>query len=365
MDYPQLREIIKKWEKFPGCIQIPRIPIINKGYPGTFNLSFTEGPFMDEFGQYQDFDHDFIFSTIQSVVRPDDIFKTLPKNPERYLGVFEMADIYGSICLKEKTDILEIQRKQINSTVSLLKKVGIPLDKIYPKYCTGGKIKEITKDKYRFDFLVPEDTITKNTLLEAGVPEKNLIPDKTQDTFLSLFLHRPSPWGYRTEIEIDVGNKEEKLLDVATIEYLLWFPVFRGDTESKNIIGLKDINHTLALSVVGVERLYMASKGIEDIREVDYLKTYYELFKKEEDKIQGELVRTLHFICSDVKHFGLDIRKHRGWMVNKMVRQVTFGPNKIKKLLEVNVERQLWHKYLNEGIEPTLSFFADYRDRIK
>jgi hypothetical protein len=137
-NYQHLRETIKNWNKFPSCIPTPRSPIINKGYPGTFNLSFGEGPMMNEYGGYQSFDHDFCYSTIQVVIRPNDIFECLIGSPNRYLGVFEMADIHGQINLKEKINLAKVEREQTLSLVSLLNSLGIESSRIYPKYCAGG-----------------------------------------------------------------------------------------------------------------------------------------------------------------------------------------------------------------------------------
>ena len=43
-----------------------------------------------------------------------------------------------------------------------LEAVGIPKESVYPSYAKGGCIKEITQGKYPFDFLIPEDSLSKN-----------------------------------------------------------------------------------------------------------------------------------------------------------------------------------------------------------
>ena len=111
---------------------------------------------------------------------------------------------------------------------------------IHPSYNTGGQVKNITKEKYTFDYQVPEDSVSRKAFLKMNIPEENLIKDSTRDTLLCLHVHRPTPWGYRNEINVNIGTKEKpKLLDVATIEYTLWKPEFKGDSMlSKNIVGL-------------------------------------------------------------------------------------------------------------------------------
>jgi len=66
MDYRQFRNYISRLEKYTGCRQLDRAPIINNCYPGAFNLSFGEYFIKNEFGKYQFFDHDFIYSSICS-----------------------------------------------------------------------------------------------------------------------------------------------------------------------------------------------------------------------------------------------------------------------------------------------------------
>ena len=66
------RERIQNWPKHSEIVKVERAPIITPGFPGTFNLSFTEDPWLKEYGKFVDFDHDYHFSTIQSCIRPND-----------------------------------------------------------------------------------------------------------------------------------------------------------------------------------------------------------------------------------------------------------------------------------------------------
>jgi len=249
----------------------------------------------------------------------------------------------------------------------LLNQLGVDNNKIYPKYCAGGCLKNITKGKYRFDFIIPEDTITKLALLEAGIPEKNLRPDQTRNTLLALFLNRPIAWGYRTEIEIVVNHPTKQLLDVGTLEYFCWDPIFNGEYSSKNIMGLNNISYTLALSVVGIERLAMISQNTKDIRNIDYLKNYYNILRQKYPKglIGGEMLRTLHFIIADIKKFKLTIGKHRGYMMNLMARQIFFELSLVKELLKINAASQPWHAHLKAGVALTVEFIKNYRNLNK
>ena len=72
----------------------------------------------------------------------------------------------------------------------------------------------------------------------SALKKENLIPDETRDTFLSLHLNKTTPWGYRNEINYDIGTKEKpKLLDIATTEYFIWLPTYSSEEKiSKNCL---------------------------------------------------------------------------------------------------------------------------------
>lgn len=224
MEYQDFREKIKNLNKYKGCITAERCPLVNLGFPGSFNMSFGEHSMLKEYGKYQFFDHDYVFSAIQQVIRHNDLFDGVKNNPQKYLGIFEMSDIYGLIMLKEKINLENLQNNQVKKTIGLLIDLGIKKENIYPKYCGGGKVQKLTNGKYKFDKLIPEDLTTLNALLNEGIPKENILKDFTRDTFLALHLASGNiAWGYRTEIEV---KTKIGFLDVATIEIFMWDPVF-------------------------------------------------------------------------------------------------------------------------------------------
>lgn len=384
MSYGKLREFLANSEKYPKCKKYERAPLIHKGFPGTFNLSFTEYDMFREFGGYLNFPKDQIFSTIQSCIRPQDILENIKNGKDlwKYLGVFEMSDIAGQITLSKKEDIKKIHSYQLKRLIETLVQLGLKKENIYPSYQKGGKVSIITKGKFTFDFNVPEDTLTKNAFIEAGIPKENLIPDETRDTFLSLHINMPTPWGYRNEINYNIGTKENpKLLDIATLEYFIWLPTYSlMEKTSKNINGLEDLKHTISIGAFGIERLCVAVNGLKSIFEVDYIQKFYDLFKKlypdlsEEQRIKsGEVIRALHRIFSDVRDFNLKI----GTMQNKKIKyflQVLvanlkeFNDKKLKQLLQLHSKVQPWHKNLSKGIKPTIERIDKYyfsQDRLR
>ncbi len=410
--YEKLREFLANSDKYPKCKKYKRAPLIHEGFPGTFNLSFTEYDMFREFGGYSKFHKDQIFSTIQSCVRPQDILENLKYGKEiwKYLGVFEMSDIAGQITLSKKEDIKKIHTWQLNKLIELLVELGLKKDRIFPSYCKGGDVTKITKGKYTFDFKIPEDILTKEAFLKAGIPKENLIPDKTRDTFLSLHINMPTPWGYRNEINYNIGTKEKpKLLDIATLEYFLWLPTYSSKEKvSKNINGLKEFEHTISIGGIGVERLCVAVNGLKSIQEVDYINKFYDFFRKlypeltEEQRIKaGEVIRALHRIYADVAEVKLKIGKQQNKKIkyflqvlnqnlyepleitnlgrnrNEKIRTFlqivgdnlgNFSEEKLKKLLDLNSKVQPWHKNLSKGIKPTIARIKMYyqsQDRLR
>ncbi len=386
--YKELRERVQGLKKYKGCIKIDRSPLINECYPGQFNLSFTEYPWIREFGKYFGFDHDYVFSTIQSCIRWADIYdektkqsKLISDERQKYLGVFEMADLNGMIALAKKTDSLQLQRMQAGILFSLLDSLGIERKKIFPSYCIGGKVNDITMGKYALDFIVPSDEIGIQVFIEQGVPEENIISNNRRDTFLAIKLQTedpkgkgsksiPTPWGYRNEIHVNIGTREKpRFIDIGTLERDLWAPIY---DKNNKIIELKDLGDAFSIGAVGLERLCMVANGLESVQEVDCIKPLYDESKKIENKeLVLESLRALHRVYSDVVLHDMNPRelgKQRTARLRKLKRWVLdsgLDYAKIKELLEINTNIQPWHQKLAEGKELTIDEIKRYEENIK
>jgi hypothetical protein len=370
MLYQQLRERLENQEKYPGCVKRDRAPLIHPGFPGNFNLSFAELHWLNEYGRYVDFDHDFIFSTIMSCIRPNDFSLLQTRHSWKYLGVFEMADLGGIITSSERPDYKKLQRRRVTELIDFLKSCGLNPDNIYPVYCAGGTVEELTAGKYTFDFSIPEDRISKEAFLENGIPEENLIPDKSRDSFLALHVYgRTSPWGYRNEVNINLGDKENPdLLDIATLEYGMWRPIFKNTDESRaaNVCYLKDSLCGFSISVVGLERLCMAINGFHCIRDVDYIAPVYDAYAfidGVQDELAVESLRALHRIYSDVQSCGCIIGRHQKRKIREFLQNIpsSLSQGRIKELLTIHSATQPWHTNTEQGIEPTIERITEYR----
>jgi hypothetical protein len=380
MTYRELREYMQKLEKFPGCERRARAPLVHKGFPGTFNLSFTEYDYEKEFGDLSNFYKDLIFSAIQSCVRPQDIDEAIRQGRDlwKYLGVFEMADIGGQIVLSNQKRINECYAHQLRIMIKTLEDLGLDKTKIYPSYNVGGSMNEITKGKYTFDFQIPEDTLSKEQLLKFGIPAENLITDKTRDTFLSLHINKKTPWGYRNEIHYNIGTKEKPiLLDIGTLEHFYWFPTYSGEESARNINGLENIPHTISIGALGLERLCMAVNGLNRVQDVDYLKIFYDRFKatmpnltEEQIYKAGESIRAMHRIQSDIESNGLgwsDSRKKKRRKIFQVISENAgeINSKQLESLLNIHAESQSWHPELKQGIAPTVDLILNYLEARK
>jgi len=383
MIYQDIREKILNWQKYPGCRPVLRAPLLTPGFPGTFNMSYTEHHWLKEFGSYVNWDHDCIISTVQSCIRLNDLRHLLGDDGYRYLGVFEMADLNGEIALQKTPDYAEMMAWQMSELVTFLGELDIPRERIHASYCAGGEIKYLTRGAYEFPFQVPADVATKNALLQAGVPEGNIIPDRSRDTLLALHIHRPTPWGYRTEIYINIGTLgSPSLLDAATSEYLLFNPVFDDGIAREHICGLEKSSHGYFGISFGLERLCMAVNGLSNIHEVDYLKEFYDVFRSivgrpelgKQDYFIGESLRALHRVLTDRDFHpeaavtngrcgkkSMSVRRRKKVASLKKNIPQELHSEGLLSLLKTHSAAQPWHNHLEEMAEVTVREIEEYR----
>jgi hypothetical protein len=381
--YAALRRRLEAWPKHPSCRPERRAPLVTPAFPGAFNLSSTEHHWLREYGGFLGWDHDYVFTTIQSCIRLGDFARIGTEDGARYLGVFEMADLCGEIALAHPPDYPALQAWQIGELVRLLGSLGIPPDRIHASYAAGGRVADLTGGRYRFADAIPPDHLSRDAFLAAGVPEANLAPDATRATLLALHLHRPTPWGYRNEIHVDVGTfRHPRLVDVATAEYFLWRPRFRGaEFRREDIVGLDPLDAGATGIGCGLERLAMVANGLARIHKVDYLIPFYESLAavlgrtlKLRDYPVGESLRALHRIEADLRlHPAVYARDGKDGLPRlsasrrkKLARLKRCIPRRIRppdleRLLLIHTRSQPWHEGLEAAIEPAVRSLVDYR----
>lgn len=372
--YQELREKLISIEKVSGCVRIERPSLINDGFPGHFNYSFTEYPWLKEYGRYMDFDHDYVFSCSPVCIRYDDIFDEKNKKSKlegsdswKYLGVFEMSDLAGIVSYKGSRNIYDLQFKQASNLIKLLSDLGIQKDKIFCGYQPACAVQEVIKDKYRFNTWIDEDQIGKQVFLDLGIPKDNVQPDYSGTSLLSLNLFRrtigggqirvPSPWGYRNEININLGSKNHpRWLDIATLERFAYRPIVEQD----EVIGLDPIDDTVSIGAVGLQRLCMIANDLENVHEIDYLRPFYEELTAENKIRVGECIRALHFIYTDIEKYNIDLSYYQRTRdririgLLQPIFKSSLSTNQIAKLLELNANMQPWHPELKTGVKRTI-----------
>ena len=314
MKYLELRNKIENFSKFQGTQKIPHSLIVNKGFPGNFNISFGEGPFLEKFGNYLDNSEAYNFSTIQQVIRVNDFNDAMD---DTHLLLFDMADVSSFIGGK---DIADEQRKDIaDFTIRkifefLINELGLEPKRFVISYLSGGKAEEITAGKYKFDKNIEADPFI-GIAKEFGINEEQFIPDKTRTTLLALNFTPPVAWGYRNEILYKTDNLSEPL-DIASIENLLWRPIYENDT----VVDLVRWENFWSFSVVGLERLLMLVNNSDKAYEADHIMPLITKFSEitgssdvQLCRVTMELLRVFHRIVADMKTFSVvsDSRKEK------------------------------------------------------
>lgn len=377
MNFNELKEKLSNLPKYPGTTQVNSAPMINEGYPSNFNLSFAYYEWTQKEGQkgsakqYISFAGDMFYSKCQPCIRTQD-WKTIVENGKdkyRYLSYFHMMDVSGLIARTDPEYQIEIGNFAINSLITLFKELDLDLNKVHIAYCGGGKVSDLSNGKYTFDKNVPRDPFY-DEWIRVGIPEKNMVCDKTRDTFLSLRNYsRPSPWGYRNEI---FYKHKGKLLDIATIEHLCFEPVF---DEQMNIIDIIDYRHSFSISAVGMERLLVVLNHLDDIRQVDILEPLFDYIRNSIDGVTDrdadiliQTIRPIQAIISDGGQWK-NLNSRRKELMRAFYMEfanicskynINVGNNIIVDLLKMNADLLSNNKY-NDDIPKILE---EIRERI-
>lgn len=306
MKYSELRNTIENYTKYPKTQRIPHSPIVHEGFPGNFNISFGEEPFLNKFGNYLENQEKFVFSTIQPVIRINDFKEDLDSS---HLLLFDMADVSGFIGDVNTTDIgrNELAEFTVRNTFNFLINVlGLEPKGFLISYLAGGNVNELTNGKYKFNKYIEADPFIK-TAKEFGITDKQFIPDQSRTTLLALNFTPPVSWGYRNEILYQADFLSEPL-DIASIENLLWRPIFKNGI----ISDLVRWENFWSFQVVGIERLLMLINETEKAYTADHIMPLIDKFSQITGstdipacRLTMELLRVFHRIVADVRRFAV------------------------------------------------------------
>lgn len=370
MEYSKLRKIFQEHftNSFPVIKTYKNFSVINDGFPGTFNLSFSETEFLEEFQDFLDIKHELNYLKIQPCIRHNDFLQILKKHSKKsymYLGLFDMA----GVCFASKNPQLLNQQteKLIESVYNfLVEKLKLSNKNIFIKCFSGGKVAEVTRGKYLIDKNIDKDSLSIKKWTGLGIHKDNILSDNTRDSLLTLYLHRPTPWGYRTEILYKLPNGE--FLDIGTIEYFPWKPLMKDG----EIIDFTEWENSCCLVVFGLERLNYLVNNLKHIREVDSINPIFNrILKDSQNKdensafILSECVRTSQRILTDsdgYENLSRNRRRKLGDYTNEMFRilsKLEISEDKIKEYLKIHANLSPWYPELGQKLELV------YNDLIK
>lgn len=372
MNSDELKKIILNLKRQPNQKVIKPAPVIHEGFPSCFNLSFAEYEMYHSFGgQYLDYDRGLLFSKTQPCIRHQDWKSILnqDKDSYRYLSVFDMVDVGGMLIFIDSSKQNEINKIVINSFLDFIDIVGLDKSKLVISYFESCSINEATAEKYKIDKIIPTDPML-NYWIEKGLNKKQLIPDKTRDTFLSLNIFgKPTPWGYRNEIHYKYNGE---LLDIGTVEFLPFSPVFKNG----EIFNVTKNKHAVAVSAIGFERVLMVLNDLDFIWEIDTILPLVEALK-EKSFLQNDSVvfvqalRAIHQIVSDGGLYKSLNKRRKEYArklfyssVYKLSNDYNIDIDFIERLLEMNAGLQK-SMVLEKGIKNTISEIIDRNNSFR
>ncbi len=376
MDINELRNLISDFPKYTGTKKVPPASICNDGFPGTFNLSYSEAEMINLFGQYLDYDKNYIYSKIQPVIRLQDWIhiENSDEHSYRYLSVFDLADIGGSVILKNNNDWENVIRFSIDSLATFLfKKLQLDKSKIRISYFAGGNVSQVTNGKYDLNFDLPPDNAVEFWKTH-GIKSDQLTADKTRGTLLALNVFGlPTPWGFRHEINY---LHEGKLLDIATFEYLFYRPIFAND----KIVDLRRWEHLFVISAVGLERILMIKNNFTRVTDCTHIKPLIDIILElakhknyQLSEILCQALRAIHRIISDCNGYD-NLSQRRKEKLRSFYKAAIMCQNKLgieidqkhlTIMLQKNAELQPFYPELEKSMNKTTKEIIDAEVRFE
>ena len=372
MNYKEIRNIINNFSVNPKNKQMIHDSVISPLFPGTFNYCLNEVFLYEKYHSYLDIPDPVFFTKIQPAIRDSDFVEFYLKkgNGDRtHLVSFDIATISGGK-IDKRENYHEFLRDSVNSTYKLLTEyLKLEPENIFVTYFGGCSVKDVGRSKFYFDFFIPEDSVSKKFFIEAGIPEKNISPIDNRDNFLMInFTIGVGPWGYRNEIFYKMPNGF--LLDVATIEHLLWRPII--DHEKNQVIGLVDWENCFVIDGFGVERTLMAVNKLDYIQQCGNI---FPLFSKIQEISKGdynhtriitECIRVVHRVFTDADTGWKSLSQSRRERIKRFMNLILdLSEENLRELFTINAELYKdFYPELEKGIDLALKEVVDYKNRL-
>ncbi len=368
----ELVKIIKDHHKDTGVPYTPQTSVVSPLFPGQFNYCLDEIHWYERYGDFVHMDEEH-FQKMQPAIRMADFYKQYEEDYPLtdHLGVFSISTINGAhVVNKDEGD--DYYRKALNGTLRLLSELGLDKKRLKVTYFSGNDAKSVEmsrkekgqEGKVLVDYFIPQDNLSKETLLENGINESQIEGNSSRDNFLTTNWYLClAPWGYRNEFLYRMENG--RFLDIATIERLIMYPEIerRKDSngnESNYVIGINEWDKGLVIDAGGIERLSLACEDKKGIYNIDDFKDFRELNIPD---IQIEASRILHRVFSDSSWDFLS-RQRKNHLKTLMSCLENLPLESIKSILKTNGE--IYSQIFPElacGIDPTLENISQYRKR--
>lgn len=372
LTYNEIRKIIKNFPVDQRTERLPHSSVVSPLFPGTFNYCLNEDFLYEKYHSYLDIPDRVFFAKVQPAIRDSDFVEFyLEKGNEdkTHLVNFDIATISGGK-IDKRENYHDFLRDSVNSTYKLLTEyLKLEPENIFITYFGGCSVKDTGRSKFDFDFYIPEDSMSKQFFVEAGIPEKNISPIYNRDNFLMInFTIGVGPWGYRNEIFYKMPDGS--LLDIATIEHLLWRPVI--DPEKLTVVDLVDWENCFVIDGFGVERTLMAVNRLGYIQQCDNI---LPLFQKIQEIYKGdynntrlltECVRVVHRVFTDTENGWKSLSQSRRERIKRFMNLILdLDEETLRELFAINAE--LYSQYypeLKNGAGRALEEVTEYKQRL-
>lgn len=371
-----LVEIFTKIKEYHKMLNVPNVAqsnVVSPLFPGQFNYCLDEIHLYEKYEDFIQINEDEHFQKIQPTIRLADLdqFFYGMKKSNYHLGAFIISTITGGHIVP----ILNEEEYYKNSVKGILNfltnYIGLEKDRLVFSYFSGGATaREVEKSRKKegqllrieSNFNIPEDELSKTTLLSLGFKEKQLIPNNTRDNFLTLNWDiLRAPWGYRNEILYKLDNGD--LLDIATIERMIFEPIIENRNGVNYIVDVKPWHRCFSIDACGLERLELATSGLKSVWD---LPEYVRFIEINISPLQTESARILHRVFTDSSWQAIKSKQRRE-KLNKLTRNLgELSIAKIEEILVINAEihRNIFPE-LKFGIKKALKEIIDYRERSR
>jgi hypothetical protein len=368
-----IKEVWKEVRHFHRKLGVPRLSptsVISDLFPGQFNYCLDEIHLSEKYGNFVDITEDEHFQKMMPVIRWNDFMSLYDDSikssdhlkPEvikqHHLGVFTMSTIGGGhIC--DRSHDKDLLYESVRTLLDFLTNhIGLDPKRFVITYFNGGvtarEVEASIKDKRKqlkveVNSVMEADPFSKEAFLEYGLHEDQLLKNNTRDNFLtSNWDILTAPWGYRNEIHYRLQSGT--MLDIATIENLVFKPIIEERAGVKYVVDVVPWNKCFVINGIGIERLSLATTRLEHIFDISEFRKFQEIGL---DIVNIETIRMLHRIFSDTRYVNISSPSRRK-KINLLMRKVSYLPlEDIVNTLKINAD--VYHSIFPELSSTILS----------